>query len=61
MKNTRLKGLYGISDTKLTPTKTLIAQLQKAIQGGLKIFQYRDKDSKDSEIIGLGGGITSLM
>ena len=31
---------------KLTPTKTLIAQLQKAIQGGLRIFQYRDKDLK---------------
>ena len=60
MKNTRLKGLYGISDTKLTPTKTLIAQLQKAIQGGLKIFQYRDKDSKDSEIIGLVGELQAL-
>ena len=60
MKYTRLQGLYGISDTKLTPTKTLIAQLQKAIQGGLKIFQYRDKDSKDSEIIGLVGELQAL-
>ncbi|MCI7410238.1 MAG: thiamine phosphate synthase, partial [Helicobacter bilis] len=60
MKYTRLQGLYGISDTKLTPTKTLIPQLQKAIQGGLKIFQYRDKDSKDSEIIGFVGELQAL-
>lgn len=53
MKDIKLQGIYGISDTKLTPTKTLISQLQKAIQGGLKIFQYRDKDSEDSDIIGL--------
>ncbi len=60
MKDTRLQGLYGISDTKLTPTKTLIPQLHKAIQGGLRIFQYRDKDSKDSEIAGLVGELQAI-
>lgn len=49
----KLKGLYGISDTNLTPHKTIIEQLQKAIEGGLRIFQYRDKHSKDSDIAGL--------
>ena len=43
MKYTRLQGLYGISDTRLTPTKTLITQLQKAIQGGLKNFNIEIK------------------
>ena len=52
-KSQRLKGLYGISDTILTPHKTITEQLQKAIEGGLSIFQYRDKHSKDSEISGL--------
>lgn len=45
-----LQGLYGITDTRLTPKATLFWQAQKAVQGGVKILQYRDKDSKDSEI-----------
>ncbi|RDU67514.1 thiamine phosphate synthase [Helicobacter didelphidarum] len=48
-----LYGLYGISDTKLTPKHKIFDFLQEAIDGGMRIFQYRDKDSKDSEIIGL--------
>lgn len=56
----RLKGLYGISDTTLTPQKTIIEQLQKAIVGGLRIFQYRDKHSKDSDIVGLVSELQSI-
>ncbi len=56
----RLYGLYGISDTKLTPHNTLMQQLQKAIDGGLRIFQYRDKDSKDSEIAGFVGELEAM-
>lgn len=56
----KLKGLYGISDTSLTPHKTIIGQLQKAIEGGLSIFQYRDKHSKDSDIAGLIGELQAI-
>ncbi len=45
-----LKGLYGISDNKLTPHNTIFKQLQMAIDGGLRIFQYRDKISSDDNI-----------
>lgn len=46
-----LAGLYGISDEKLTPFSTLITQVQEAIAGGMKIFQFRDKNSLDKDII----------
>lgn len=46
-----LAGLYGISDEKLTPSNTLITQVQEAIAGGIKIFQFRDKNSLDKDII----------
>ncbi len=49
-KNHTLKGLYGISDCVLTPHNTIIQQLQMAINGGLNIFQYRDKLSSDKDI-----------
>lgn len=60
MRDVKLQGLYGISDTRLTPHATLIKQLQMAIYGGLKIFQYRDKDSKDNEIAGLVGELQAI-
>lgn len=46
-----LNGLYGISDEILTPFSTLIYQVQEAIAGGMKIFQFRDKKSVDKDII----------
>ena len=45
-----LHGLYGISDCNLTPKSSIFTQLQQAIRGGLRIFQYRDKKSNDNEI-----------
>lgn len=50
---TKLRGLYAISDTKLTPDSKIFDYLNAAISGGVSIFQYRNKDSKDSEIKGL--------
>lgn len=58
--SSRLYGLYGISDTTLTPSKTITKQLQKAIDGGLKIFQYRDKHSKDGDIALLVGELQAM-
>lgn len=45
-----LSGLYGISDNALTPKSHIFAQIKAAKDGGMRIFQYRDKDSKDSQI-----------
>lgn len=49
--NSMLSGLYGISDTNLTPKERICAQVQEAIKGGMKIFQFRDKISYDNDII----------
>lgn len=46
-----LSGLYGISDEILTPFSTLSHQVQEAIAGGMKIFQFRDKNSPDKDIV----------
>ncbi|RDU55026.1 thiamine phosphate synthase [Helicobacter sp. MIT 00-7814] len=50
MKASALQGLYGISDTILTPYETLELQLKDAIKGGLKIFQLRNKTSDDDAL-----------
>lgn len=42
-----LKGIYAISDTLLTPKDKLEQSLQAAIQGGIALFQLRDKESCD--------------
>lgn len=49
--NSALKGLYGISDNILTPRESICAQVQEAIKGGMRIFQFRDKTSDDSDIV----------
>ncbi|RAX56318.1 thiamine phosphate synthase [Helicobacter sp. 10-6591] len=51
MKNSLLHGIYGISDEVLTPFSSIREQLQEAIDGGVKIFQLRDKNSSDEDII----------
>lgn len=45
-----LKGLYAITDEKLTPDNTVVAQAQTALQAGVKILQYRNKTSSDGEV-----------
>lgn len=40
-----LRGLYAITDTKLTPESLLIAKVSAALQGGARVIQYRDKSS----------------
>lgn len=46
----KLEGIYAISDENLTPYGEIFTMLQKAIVGGISIFQFRDKSHKDSEI-----------
>jgi thiamine-phosphate pyrophosphorylase len=38
-----LQGLYVISDNELTPQSSLTNNITKALMGGAKIVQYRDK------------------
>ena len=40
----RFKGLYGVTDSKLQPDdRILLETVGQALQGGMKVLQYRDK------------------
>jgi len=45
-----LKGLYVITDEKLTPYDKILYMVEKALIGGVKIVQLRDKNNKDEDI-----------
>ncbi|MCF6235707.1 MAG: thiamine phosphate synthase [Gammaproteobacteria bacterium] len=38
-----MRGLYAITDSLLIPSSSLIETVEKALQGGVSILQYRDK------------------
>ena len=41
-----LQGLYGITDTALLPDdEDLMAAVEAALRGGMRVLQYRDKQS----------------
>jgi len=46
-----LRGLYVITDDRLTPKESLFQSVELALQGGAKIVQLRDKHSSDEEIV----------
>ena len=46
----RLQGLYAITDEVLTPDETVLTQAREALEAGVKILQYRNKNAKDSEV-----------
>jgi len=50
MNFSKLNGLYIITDDTLTPPHTIIEQVEKALLGGAKIVQLRDKQSSDEAI-----------
>lgn len=45
-----LKGLYAITDESLTPKETILEQVEKALEGGIALLQFRDKTATDDEI-----------
>ncbi|MGH7889090.1 MAG: thiamine phosphate synthase, partial [Thermodesulfobacteriota bacterium] len=47
-------GLYVITDKKLIPRNGFIETVEKAIRGGAKIVQLREKDTPEEKIIRLG-------
>lgn len=48
--NQKLNGLYVITDDKLTPLDTIVDSITKALVGGARIIQLRDKISDDATI-----------
>ncbi len=45
-----LKGLYVITDEKLTPDETVHTYVEEAIKAGASIVQYRNKTKSDDEV-----------
>lgn len=50
-------GLYGISDENLTPYDRIFDAIDRAILGGMKIFQLRDKSHCDNELFSISAKI----
>lgn len=46
----KLRGLYAITDAKLTPYEFIERYVECAIDGGAKIVQLRDKELSDEEL-----------
>lgn len=55
-----LKGLYVISDDKLTPKEKIISQMTEVLQNGVKIIQLRNKTEKKEEIIEISRQLQKL-
>ncbi|MFN3788359.1 MAG: thiamine phosphate synthase, partial [Sulfurihydrogenibium azorense] len=47
----KLKGLYVITDEKLTPYDKMLDMVEKALKGGASIVQLRDKNNSDEFLI----------
>lgn len=46
----KLEGLYAITDEVLTPDNEVVEKVRRAIQSGVKIIQYRNKNKLDIEV-----------
>lgn len=46
----KLSGIYAITDEVLTPKETVVSQVQRALENGARIIQFRDKHSSDEEV-----------
>lgn len=44
------KGLYAITDEKLTPHESIIDQCESALKAGVNLLQYRNKTLTDDEV-----------
>lgn len=52
--------LYAISDYHLTPYDRIEAMLKEAIYGGIKMFQLRDKFSRDEDILEICANLSEI-
>jgi thiamine-phosphate pyrophosphorylase len=55
-----LRGLYIITDKNLIPRGMFLETVEKALRGGARILQLREKDSSQEEIMGLGKGLLQI-
>lgn len=55
-----LKGLYALSDEVLTPYDELPDMLTRAIEGGVSLFQLRDKSHSAHELLGLAKDLSKI-
>ena len=55
-----LRGLYIITDKNLIPRDKFLETVEKALRGGARIVQLREKDSSQDEIIRLGRGLLQI-
>ncbi len=46
-----LKGLYAITDERLTPLYSILAQVEAVLEGGAKILQFRYKSEITQEVV----------
>lgn len=44
-----LKGLYVLTDATLTPTESMLEQVERVLKSGVNVIQYRDKYATDEE------------
>ncbi|WP_181298054.1 thiamine phosphate synthase [Pseudomonas sp. Q2-TVG4-2] len=51
MKDTKLRGLYAITDSKLLADGRLLPYAEAALKGGARLLQYRDKSDDDKRRI----------
>jgi thiamine-phosphate pyrophosphorylase len=48
-KRSALRGLYAITDAKLSPKRRLLQDVEQALLGGACVIQYRDKSDNTSQ------------
>lgn len=56
----KLNGLYVVTDKKLIPRARFVETVEKALKGGARIVQLREKDTPSDEIIELGRRILAV-
>lgn len=48
-KKSLLQGIYVLTDAHLTPQKTILEQMERVLQSGVSVIQFRDKYASDEE------------
>jgi thiamine-phosphate pyrophosphorylase len=56
----KLKGLYVLTDDKLTPLSTITSQVKELLESQVKVIQFRDKIHSDSQIAPIAQELQNL-
>ncbi len=49
--STSLRGLYAITDERLTPPDSILLQVEQCLSGGAKVIQLRDKTTPNDKLL----------